>query len=511
MLKTIAIKFLKTLFDFSNPILEFLGENIIEHIADSLQSIIGVFSTQQQQLFNQGFQDEESLKIFIRNILNSIGSNSSALFGGTFIKLFTEGILQQLTDYIFEIVKDFIKFDVAGINEIVYHLEGSAFNKVVGEDTTLYNETIYTIHPTHQFDKYKYQTGDYIRPVYLYGYENSPPDTKIVNVFHRNVSTGLLNNTNSTAAVRKWYTGNSLPEDIFKIGIEQETTLNRGEIINAKNFQLDEGVISNSFIGYIERYSDNGNFLIFEDEETVGLDKSSYKLSTFGIGDKKHLLRLNFNESVVSDLLINIQNDGYVLFDQQSFVSPFESGISKQVFLGRIDGMFPHNDTGGTDTYTNHALCYGDNHLTSPNQEITFNVLNSGYGYAPLNSVLSLGFDQRKDVHRGVLSYPRPIDMSGDALVSYERYILNQYGGNTYTARSLNNYVELKFVPISLIGEDGSSTLTVQGDSFVGLYGAVNYNYYFEVEPGYQPAVGTKKGLIEIFPCEAPFNFNVRL
>jgi hypothetical protein len=520
VLQTIFKKFLKTIFDFANPVLDFVGETIIDQLFKTANSIASAFSTQQQQLFNQGFLDEESLKIFIKNILNTVGSGGG-FFGGGFVKLFTGGIVDQLAEYITEIVKDFIKFDVAGINEIVYHLEGSAFNKVVGKDTTLYNETIYTIHPTHQFDKYKYQTGDYIRPVYLYGYENSPPDTKIVNVFHRNVSTGLLNSTNSTAAVRKWYKSNSLPEDVFKIGIEQETTLNRGEIINAKNFQLQEGVISNSFIGYIERYSDDGNYLInpndnpsnerFEwGENTIGIEKSSYKLSTFGIGDKKHLLRLNFNKNVVSNLLINVKNDGYVLFDQQSFVSPFESGISKQVFLGRIGGMFPHNQTVGSDTYTNHALCYGDNHLTGPNSEISFNLLNSGYGYIPANTVLSLGILQRDKVHRGILSYPRSIDMSGDALVSYERYILNQYGGNTYTARSLNNYIELKFVPISLIGEDGSSTLTVQGDSFVGLYGAVNYNYYFEVEPGYQPAVGTKKGLIEIFPCEAPFNFNVR-
>ena len=102
----------------------------------------------------------------------------------------------------------------------------------------------------------------------------------------------------------------------------------------------------------------------------------------------------------------------------------------------------------------------------------------------------------------------RTIDRSGDFFVSYERYLTDQYGGNSYVKRSLNTYI-----PCGNLVEIDANTkesIVYGGDVFTGVYDSVNYAYYFEQVPGYKGPKWCKKSLGEIFPCQAPMNFLVR-
>jgi hypothetical protein len=106
------------------------------------------------------------------------------------------------------------------------------------------------------------------------------------------------------------------------------------------------------------------------------------------------------------------------------------------------------------------------------------------------------------------LDYPRVLDKGGDYLVSYERYLTDQYGGNTYTDRLNSTYIFCNnYVPIA----QGSSTFKVfGGDTYVSVFDAVNYAYYFKEISGYRPPFKLKKALAEMIPVEIPFNLDLR-
>ena len=103
----------------------------------------------------------------------------------------------------------------------------------------------------------------------------------------------------------------------------------------------------------------------------------------------------------------------------------------------------------------------------------------------------------------------RIVDVTGDFLVSYNRYVKNAYNGNTYSERSNAKYIDCgHFLKID---QPGLYTCKVYGgDVSVALFDAVNYAYYFDKSPGYQPSKRVKKGIADIFPCEVPFNVNLR-
>jgi len=120
-------------------------------------------------------------------------------------------------------------------------------------------------------------------------------------------------------------------------------------------------------------------------------------------------------------------------------------------------------------------------------------------------------FDPLVDNGVGLENSLRPIDFNGDYLASYERYIVDQYGGNTFDKRTLNEYILCNhYVPIATDSPDTISSNVFGGDTTVAIFDAVNYAYYFFKQPGYQNPLRVKKGLAEIFPVEIPFNVNLR-
>lgn len=105
--------------------------------------------------------------------------------------------------------------------------------------------------------------------------------------------------------------------------------------------------------------------------------------------------------------------------------------------------------------------------------------------------------------------HTRVIDVAGNFLVSYNRDIKHQYGGNTYSERSNSVYIDCgHYIKLS---NAGTFVCKIYGgDTTVALFDAVNYGYYFDKKPGYQKPKRAKKAMAEIFPCEVPFNINLR-
>lgn len=106
------------------------------------------------------------------------------------------------------------------------------------------------------------------------------------------------------------------------------------------------------------------------------------------------------------------------------------------------------------------------------------------------------------------LTTPRVVDKGGDFLVSYERYLVEQYGGNTYYHRTTNKYIVCSpFIPVY----SGSKTFNVfGGDTYVTAFDAVNYAFYMKEVAGYKKPMRLKKALAEIFPVEVSFNTELR-
>lgn len=105
--------------------------------------------------------------------------------------------------------------------------------------------------------------------------------------------------------------------------------------------------------------------------------------------------------------------------------------------------------------------------------------------------------------------HDRVLDMPGNFLVSYNRNIKHQYGGNTFSERSNSIYIDCGHF-IKLPNAGTFICKVYGGDTTVALFDAVNYGYYFDKRAGYQKPRRVKKAMAEIFPCEVPFNINLR-
>lgn len=105
--------------------------------------------------------------------------------------------------------------------------------------------------------------------------------------------------------------------------------------------------------------------------------------------------------------------------------------------------------------------------------------------------------------------HDRVLDMPGNFLVSYNRNIRHQYGGNTFSERSNSVYIDCGHF-IKLPNAGTFVCKVYGGDTTVALFDAVNYGYYFDKKAGFQKPRRVKKAMAEIFPCEVPFNINLR-
>jgi hypothetical protein len=437
-------------------------DSIFEQIGDNIANAItnGFSAAADSQLWEN--INESDLKNLLTNSIGQLGGKS----GTGIVGLMTNRFGEQLGAWIIERLGDDLKNKkIAGIAKNVYSLDNVQYNTPsttanIDEIGSITGKNMgYIISPITQFDKYKYRNGDYLVPLASYEYQNGETykTPKITNVYHRDTNVGVFNRTHSTAKFKKWYNpvyfNDTIdPTNVFraKLPIDLENILDVGELLLPDQISGIDGVISNSYIGYIERLDDAGEYII------PSLTTFSVREKVLGIGDKKHFIKTSSNFPG----LVDTTDGGYIVYDNQG---------------------------DGTDNRDTNDKWFGLRYSDS--------TYDGTFPSTPITTDLTL-------------TRPNAVDTSGNFLISYERYISEQYGGNSFTARSLNKYINVATIPVNNIPEDYFTCY--KGDSYVGLYDSVNYAYYLEQIPGYDPASMTKKACGELFPAEAPFNFNVR-
>lgn len=494
--KKIIVDLLYRMFKKMSGNTGFLGlfNTLFENqIRDQIENILDNFTNVTKQLFENEYSTTKDMLNAIKFTLSTgMGINSlpipgAGVLGGLFSPM-TDALLNSLIDSISDEVDDFLKRKVAGIDDNVLSLGASAYSN---------NSSIYTIFPEQQFNRYKYKNGDYLNVIScfndFYNTLNTNNTTVIINPYHRFKKTGFNIRTNSTAVVKKWCSGSFATTYLqpYTININSQYSLESGEIIYAPNALINDSTydnyyIVNSYIGFIERYTDNFNEYLYSGGESNPL--LNHRLKVMGIGDKKHVLTFNNSFKYYIDNAPNINlpnNQIYVKDNQQYFMLNSGQGNNSN-YLGTMSNIgFPvFSINGNVVNWTIQDLA------TMINNEITF---------VP-NSVNFPAF---------YIQYPRILHTNGDCIVSYERYLTNQYGGNTYEDRTLNDYIEVCYIDKSAIIPK-TTFKCANGDTYLGMYGAVDYNYYFNNFPGYEKATNVKKALIHCFPAEASFNFNVR-
>ena len=484
-----------------NGILTFATAIFEDQIRTALDNVLSSkFNPVTGALFENTYLTEEDLLTVIRTCLTTLSGDGSGFFStNPLAGIFTDALLEQITQYVFDEVKDLIKRKVAGIDENVYWLGGTAYEEILS------SKELYTIFPEQQFGKYRYRNGDYLNLVHCFddiqGFSN--PDCKvIINPFHRDRKTGLNIRTNSTAVVKKWCYGVPISTNLapVKTTIATQYELAPGEIISARAAGLTGvGVggyyISNSYIGYVEKYTDDATdadaytfgYKDAGDTPTSVTDLFTRRFHVMGLGDKKHVLTLEDRYQSLIDAVLTIPANVYVKDNQQYFT---------QNSTDYNDGnyLLDMTLTGINESFVQGGVTY------------SYQLNSGGFNWDVDNSAI---WDPSGNNPKFFTQYPRVLHTNGDSIVSYERFVPNQYGGNTYQARSLNDYMEVCYINRS---ELTATTVfkAANGDTYVGMYGAVDYNYYFENWPGYEKAGRVKKAMIHCFPAEASFNFNLR-
>lgn len=434
-------------------------DQLTDQLVDALTYGFNVATTG-AQLFENA--DKDDLSNALTNAIGQVGN------GGGAVALLTNAVGKQLSDWIMtKFEGDLKNKKVAEVANSVYSLDNIKYSNsttatITGIGAAAGQNMAYILSPITQFDKYKYRAGDYIKPLASYEYQTAATykSPKFTAIYHRDTNVGVFNRAHSTAKFKKWFnpiyfniTTDGARTKRTKLNIEFENTLDVGEILKPNQITNINGVISNSYIGYIERLMDDGSYVL------TGLStKFSVKEKVLGMGDKKHFVKTTTNFPT----LIDTVNGVYIVLDQQG------------------------NLTNNRDV---NNQWYG---LIITDLSYTF----------PIEAAPSL-------LSTIAVTRPNSVDSAGNFLVSYERYVSEQYGGNTYVARSLNKYINVATIQKSTLSTNNTVTC-YKGDTYVGLYDTVNYAYYMEQVPGYDRAVKTKKACGDLFPAEAPFNFNVR-
>lgn len=424
----------------------------------------------------------------LRSIIKGIFDHATGIGGASLLTMPGYKILGPLIEPLVENLVinmlELIKYKIGWIDSKMYSL-GTSWGEYEYHD-----KAIYSIFPAQQFGKYNYKTGDYIRLIqnFKLAKENDTfIQSKFVDCVHEYTNTGLLNRTNSSAILRKWYKGES---DSGQFTITKEISLDEGEILKSNFLDNTTGTFSNSYIGYMERYDYVNRYIGAKMVESISSDEAkalalkaikpiSQKRKVLGLGDKKHILVLDNNLATPS---FNV-----VMIDGQNTL-----GKSDQDQTFNVNKALVYTQNGGLQTLSS----------------------NYSQGDFPRNSANYIDHSNPEDDSNRLyyegnnISKPRIIDTDADKIISYNRIINKQYGGSSLTERNNNTVIEITFVKTN--SDTDTYVVNPIGDSYVGLYAAVNYNYYFEQFGSYEPAHKTKKATIEIFPTEQSFNFNLR-
>jgi len=397
-----------------------------------------------------------------QGILSAIPGFSTAT---NLIKLFGPRVIELTRNLLKEKLADIFAKKVAGLHKNVLSLgKGFAYSNINSPQGS--GNIGYTISPIIDFDTYKYRTGDFLRPIQ--GFNNN---SKLVNEVHRDTTVGIYNPIDSSAYIRKWYQGNEFTWDKVadkasrRISIKNQKVLKPAELLGtgfdsiltyAPNSEELDFIISNSYINKLPSTNSSGSIT----------NKATFE----------------------ADALVTLGEAGLVF---------------NPIILGLYLAKFSKGE---------RALGIGDKkHIFVTDIELGGNGLTNYSDYT-IEDAESNKFNLEANDAADTI---RPIDYGGDFTVSYNRpNSKNQYNGIGYSSRANNEYIPASefYSLITRVGDQSYSIKANLGDTYLGAYGAVNYCYYYDqINPeGYQKALRTKKGLYEIFPCEADFNFTLR-
>ena len=474
----LAFEFLSSTSNNKNGLLG-LGDSIAKLLKNFTEETFSNFRKSMERKLTENL-NEENLRIIIKGIFDHATG-----IGGSILPTFKilGPLIEPLVENLVVNMLELIKYKIGWIDEEVYSL-GTSWG-----DYNYHPNAIYSIFPAQQFDRYNYKTGDYINVVQKFRLElvdNAFVHDKFVDCIHEYTNTGVLNRTNSSAILRKWYKGTASSGEYT---ITKEVGIDDGEIIKSNFVDNTTGTFLNSYVGYMERYDYinryiGGNMLdsLSESELKIALTlikPLSQKKKVLGLGDKKHIL--------VLDSAFSAPNHSTVMIDGQNSLGRSNENSSYEVQKALVYTL-----NGGL-TLASNKWSEGDFPRSSDKFTDNSNVED----------------DSNRLYYEGNnISKPRLIDTDGDCIISYNRVINKQYGGSSLSERNNNTVIELSFVKTNIT--DRTYVVNPIGDSYVGLYAAVNYNYYFEQFGAYEPASKTKKATIEIFPTEQSFNFNLR-
>lgn len=457
-----------------------IKENIREKIMQAAAATIYKKINSMPSAAQQRVTSSEDLADLVDSILDGAVNTNNGFFSsilssaGNLIKLIFPKTIEKIKESIKEDLRKVLAYKVAGLHPNVYSLGQIGFANAAIASSSLAHIG-YTISPNVDFNKYEFKQGDYLKPIHIFNQGN-----KATYELHRDSTVGLYNILDSSAYLRKWYGGSNIPwnevadSDARRIYINNQKVLIPGELLgsgfdNVMNSQNAESVdldflISNSYVSSIPQANKRGEII------------SSFTMS------------LN-SFDVAQSVQQGIQNAGgtYYFVAAESFLKKIVRphtvlGIGDKKHLIITNALFGNNGIPVGNWFENYE-----------EESYQSDLLDPKY--------------QSKDALRFK-------DHGGDYTVTYCRPISNnQYGGVGYSSRANNEYIPASeyYSYTNRVG----NTVNIKaglGDTYIGVYDAVNYCYYYnQVRPaGYQDPIRSKKGMYEIFPCEASFNFSLR-
>ena len=424
----------------------------------------------------------EDLADLVDVVLDGATNNRGGFLGinlGNLIKMVFPKTIEKIKESIKEDLRKVLAHKVAGLHPNVYCLgqTGLAYSQVNSPQSS--GSIGYTISPIIDFDKYNFKQGDYLKPINIFNQGG-----KFLHELHRDTTVGLYNILDSSAYLRKWYYGSTISwnqvadSDARRMYIKNQKVLTPGELLgagfdNILNSTNGDGnpldyLISNSYISVIPQANKRGE--IIGPTDLLGATDVSLAVS-----------------------------DGFEASDTGISYTP---EVSTQ-FLNKV--LRPHTVLGIGDK--KHMI------VTNPISGGSGVPAGSWFGPDDYYEAESYLYDLKQPAYdsKAAIRYK---DYGGDYTVAYCRPIsVTQYGGVGFSSRANNEYI-----PASEFYSYRSRTannLIIKanlGDTYIGVYDSVNYCYYYnQVRPaGYQDPIRTKKGMYEIFPCEASFNFSLR-
>jgi hypothetical protein len=452
-----------------------IKENIREKIMQAAAAAIYKKLNNIPSAAQQRVVSSEDLADLVDSVLDGATNNSGGFLSlsANLIKLIFPKTIEKIKESIKEDLRKVLAYKVAGLHPNVYCLGQIGLANAAITSPSGLAHIGYTISPNVDFNKYEFKQGDYLKPINIFKQGN-----KATYQLHRDSTVGLYNILDSSAYLRKWYGGTTIPwyqvadSDARRMYINNQKVLIPGELLgsgfdnvlnsqNAESIDLDF-LISNSYISSIPQANKRGEII------------SAINM-------------------MINDVTLAVK-EGIINAGGTYYFSDSEAYLKKIVR--------PHNVLGIGDKkhmIITNAL-FGNNGIPVENWF-------ENYEEESYQSDLLSPIYQSKDALRFK-------DHGGDYTVTYCRPInINQYGGIGYSSRSNNEYIpasEYYSYTTRL-----SNTVNIKaslGDTYIGVYDAVNYCYYYnQVRPaGYQDPIRSKKGMYEIFPCEASFNFTLR-